>query len=573
MGGGPSRPILPIDPLFMDTGCTALTVDNIVPTLTLDQAPFLFFYFQASTYHDMMGKLITKLNQFKPSDPNVAAKNENKHIYGPIYFLTAYEKATRMMHCYLYLPSMTPEGAPWPNYNFLGRTHRWMRRLVYGASYHVPVYTKCDKMFDYWGMYEKNPEYQYPSGFKYGCMTSDFFSRNGKSCQQSERAHMGMGIYDRDKKDLEYPQAYYHSYQINMNDTRLTNINKGPKALYWLQTHILSSNLDMLPGCSYSIISHNNKYILLLTNFGMVLFRNTYNINFIDFCVKKFAPIGLQPILIKWLGVWGEGTRMTIEDLNLNIYTTVNSSEILVFSEQIAKTGSSGPFTLVLDDDGRFRVYDVNNKDVISDKFRLDNENALSNNGGSENDGLDLYGEGDDSRGYDPIKDYMRRIINLKAYLRLKGYIINENQNNKNKKDNKDKTQNKTDNKKNNKKNKLHLPPYDSKVDYTKRYDDLLVYLKNMGLIRQSAVDHWRDDVKAAQHIAAKNHQVKDPNVQKRPKPSELLKSDNYNKNTSETPQERATRIQNEAKARSDADAANEKKRQEAEDPSPKEEA
>ena len=103
----------------------------------------------------------------------------------------------------------------------------------------------------------------YGYGLKQGCVTNNF---DKNSCQQTDAVHKGMGIYRDELNSKAYPAIYFTTYQLNITDKRIsTLINKN--SFTNLQKNILVENVDMYPGCSYMLISPNQKYYLALNRF------------------------------------------------------------------------------------------------------------------------------------------------------------------------------------------------------------------------------------------------------------------------------------------------------------------
>lgn len=434
-------------------------------------------------------------------------------LYGPIYMLASYDPVADRLKCYLYFPSMTIDGYPWPNYGFLSMSHRWMRRILYGPSYSFIPYTQCKRMFDRFpnGQPARTP---YGFGFMYGCSIENP-GDSDESCMQSDSAHRGMGIYDKNKSLDEYPNAYYHSYQLDMNDPRISRyINwKSDKNTTTMNIGVLATNLEVLPGCAYALVSPNNKYFFVLGESTIALFRNPQNIDLNKNCSQKLPLTGVVPInVIYFTGLYN--TRMYIEENYLNVYSAANPTDAssLMYSVMITSPASEGPFTLVLTNEGTFQVFDKNNVDVIDPRFK----NAMAKGlDGNTSINTDEYGNEIDYLGpYDAEADYRRRILNLKAYLKIRGYNVPRDDYNFDAKPDKPKT---------------HLPKYDllpvydGHKDYITRYTELLRYFVARGIMPKSALIDWIDETDSSVTRAGNKVSVGHDNTKT---------NDKHNKNT-----------------------------------------
>jgi len=112
-----------------------------------------------------------------------------------------------------------------------------------------------------------------------------------------------------------------------------------------------------------------------------------------------------------------------------------------VYSVKISKNTDGAPYTLFLDDAGNLITYDRNNKDVTDS---------------------DLNTDGTSGDKYNAREDFLRRILNLKAYLRLRGYLKDEST-----------IPEQTP----------KFPPYNPRLDYVTRIIKLLTYFYNAGRI------------------------------------------------------------------------------------------
>ena len=284
-----------------------------------------------------------------------------------------------------------------------------------------------------------------------------------------------------------YPAVYYHTYQIDtskpsfapyMNNAGFDN----------LQLNILVSDLDMYYGCNYMLISPNNRIMLNLNKNMFALFINSQSINTSKVIVKSqdrlnrnlelllqklnikrnFPPLKLPSqmqtdvsintldgafafpdlkkacydnpkltdglLILKKFNIKGNGNRYVIENKTLNVYTLDEGDiEDIGYSIEVVDTNSESqpPYALLLDNTGRLRVYDNNDKEVTSPKLTQafayngqPDENGLINiNQNKITDKNDIEQCFFNNEGYNAAKNYRCRLLNLIAYLQFKGLL------------------------------------------------------------------------------------------------------------------------------------------------------
>jgi hypothetical protein len=537
MGGHHSRPIYPIDPFFIDKGCVALLNNDLTQNNnTLQQAPFLWFNFTVTDYEQIIPHIQTTLQSIGQGS-----------VIAPIYLLTANNSEQKIMDCYLYLPNMNRDGNPMKSYTELGYANRWMRRILSGMTYGLKPYTSCKKMFDNDDMDGPDIHRKYAAGFMFGCTFDEDTTTKPHQCVQSNRAHGGMGIYNRSKTIDEYPLKYYHAYTLNVVDERISEyMTTNPAARSTLQTQILPAGLIMYAGCFYSIISQNNMFFLVLSDNALTLFYNYGNNDLINICSSHKRLRKVTPIQIMDFSDGFMNTRMEIEDNYLNIYSIVDPdtrTEKQVFSVMIASPKAKGPLSLVLNDNGQFEIYDNDGYNVTDPNFAYPNQSALGASG--VNDELGYY---------DPIADYRRRIRNLKAYFRLLGYYVPPDTDPAKLTSAKLTSQSQNEN--------LpefghtysgDIPPYDSKIDYIDRYTTLLRYLYSKGQITVEELNEWlleserESDAngRTTTNVKSALQSQKQTNSQSQSDPDDhtyLLGNKVYD-DSDETPEEKAVRL------------------------------
>jgi len=509
MGGKHSRPVYaPLDPLFQDVACVALTLSDYTNNI-LDKAPFHMEYFEircpsdnymqnntTSSYDGMLRELIARF-------ANLGVGN----VYGPVYFLTAYDKPRMVIACRLYFPSMAKTTLKFPlSKSYLGNAHLWMNHILFGMGINVRPYSSCQvrlgrKADAYIEKFSapppsqlfstplptkivgsKPPREKDPSqSFMHGCARLDI---KDKKCKQSKKVHRGMRLYNRSKASDEYPIAYYHAYRINLHDSRISQFTNSLSPPTLLR-NVLPSFLQLHPGCRYALISPNQKYFYILSGRAFTQFYNAGNEDYVGMCVARKRLRFAKALSIRRF-VGGFGTYLAIEDNVLNIYSKKlpNGDEFKVYSVKIAIDGAQGPLTMVLNDFGNLDVYDVNDKLVTDPAFGANKDAGAP-------PGPPIYmGATNDVNSYNAAEDMKRRILNLKAYLRMRGYIIPY-----------DTPSNSTASGTQSQSSETlasSLPSYSYKVDYRGRFEQLLAYLLKSGRISQ---DEYNSQMKEMQNM------------------------------------------------------------------------
>lgn len=516
MGNRRSRPAPPIyppnDPLFVEVGCTGLRQGEYT-SLRLDAAPFLYFKINTRNYDHLFRVIINILNIINPAnatnnklinsaiqsmlDPslytpayfnqlqregltgavgqtttsteqkpfkkpisNINNTTDSRHVFGPIYLLTAFNQSNNFIESYLYFPSMTKDMKPWNNYNTLGMNHAWMYSILYKYRYHP--YSSCNirlgkrlpnNIYNQLNDLKRknklkspqdlvndinNPKTAvtsssyitssqitraYEHGLKQGCVTKDF---ENNRCYQSDSVHRGMGIYRDGLNSRAYPSVYFTTYKLNLEDKRIKDLI-NTNSFTNLQRNVLVEGIDIYPGCSYMLISPNQKYFFSLGDISLILFYNTDAVDLYEFCFNQRTPKNKVPINGKIFQNC-KITRASIEGGYLNLYGISDfdeeSFEDLLFTLLLTKNLSYA-ISLVLTDTGELRVMNNNNEILntinISTGFKSSKTNIKNSNY--------LYQDR-----YNLEADYKRRLVNLIMYFKEKGlyrndpfYGINEN--------------------------------------------------------------------------------------------------------------------------------------------------
>jgi hypothetical protein len=287
-----------------------------------------------------------------------------------------------------------------------------------------------------------------------------------------------------------YPAVYFHTYQLDTSKPSFAPYMNS-KGFDNLQLNIMVSDMDMYYGCDYMLISPNSRVMFNLNKNSFALFINTKLINPSKVVISKnnrltnqlellmrklgmkinlknksppLPPIQTQIpsnpltgplayldlnkecydkprftdglLTLKKYNIKGTGNRYIIENTNLNVYALDEGDvEEIGFTIEIVNPNieSQPPYSLLLDDTGRLRVYDNNDKEVTSPKL----VQAFAYDGQPNPDGTDnlnratLFGDNNQdidtcynsNEPYNPGKNYRCRLLNLIAYLQYRGLL------------------------------------------------------------------------------------------------------------------------------------------------------
>jgi hypothetical protein len=349
-----------------------------------------------------------------------------------------------------------------------------------------------------------------PSNMIYGCRTL-----SSARCMQSDNTHKAMGIFRSGKKPSEYPSAYFHMYQVNQSDNRVSSYFASNTSSSLVQ-NILPEYLDMANGCHYILVSPNGNAVFGLGITRIGIYKKASSQQDMDSAIQQnvdsimqtyksmnFSQDKLDRIraaLTKYMqqntNICGVprypsferrfqgniGVRAIIEDNILNVYSkkTSTGDEFVVFSLPVAAENIAHPIALVLDDSGALSVYDRNNTQYVLIDANGNYTNPLQDGQGGTAGAW--FGNGElSSPGFDKAVDFRKRLYNLKVYLKLIDDIVNNQIGITNAA-----AFNPSDDLLTN------IGEYDENVDYVARYDALLEYLYNNGMIdHQTYSSHY----------------------------------------------------------------------------------
>jgi hypothetical protein len=292
-----------------------------------------------------------------------------------------------------------------------------------------------------------------------------------------------------------YPAAYFHTYQLDTSKPSFAPYMNS-RGFDNLQLNIMVSGIDMFYGCDYMLISPNSRVMLNLNKNFLALFINSKSINPSRVVVqntsrlnsqiealmrklgKNFNPRNIPPpppkqqsvpsnpltgplafadlskqcydkpkftdglLTLRKYNLKGTGMRYVIEGTSLNVYVVDDADvEDVGFTIEVVdpKTESQPPYAMLLDNTGRLRIYDNNDKEVTSPKLTQafsydgqpnpdgsDNDYAAGDiqnqlNGASDMDDMEHCYFGNEP--YDSVKSYRCRLLNLIAYLQFRGLL------------------------------------------------------------------------------------------------------------------------------------------------------
>jgi hypothetical protein len=395
MGNRKSRPAPPpIPDMYRIETCTGFTRDEYDKP-RLEMAPFLSYNLKAKDTKQLTEKIVETLTTLPIPDPanidgppiappppkkgpNGEHVDSQRVLVGPVYLFVAYDVEKQVINGWLFLPSMTKDGHAWPNYHFLGITHRWLWRLMYGPSYYIRhPQSSCDIRIG-------------DRALPMGCRTDESYR-----CLQSKKMHKRMKLYNRKKRRDAYPAIYYRVFRIDLNHERLRDFVHPYYNLPILYRNILSSGLEMYTGCRYMLVSPNQKHFLILGRASLTLFRNIGDEDIVTLCLTNRNPKFVVPVKRYYFYGFMK-TKLVIEDEKIRVYSElgVDVPEEVMFERRVVVPGTRAPLALVLHDDGSMVVYDYRNQIVST--FT-----------------------GDEEEEYDPVKDRKERMLQLIAYLKL----------------------------------------------------------------------------------------------------------------------------------------------------------
>jgi hypothetical protein len=357
-------------------------------------------------------------------------KAEDFKFLGPIYLFVANHNKPKVctIEAYLYFPTMTKDIRPAPNYDFIGKSHRWMHRVVNDEYYDMSTQGGCKNIC--MGAPQQKQKLKGEDYFiACGCVSED----TQKKCPETN--------YKR-KKPGPPIKNYFVIYRVNMSHVMFKRFF-SPDSPDTLLLNILPSNWDLFPGCKYTLRSRNEMVFTRLESYDIpvpgttsgrtqlvvpggrfgVFINGGEDLN--DLCKKRKKPA--KATLAMSIDHVGKPRRMVFEGGYLTIYASEDpksSKEDVAWTVQAAQENAAAPLALVLLDDGRIDVFDRDNKSVVDTKFVSFIQDKTGNL--AKTLPPELQPLEDESDEYDPEKDFQARLENLKEYLRARKLLIEE---------------------------------------------------------------------------------------------------------------------------------------------------
>jgi len=322
--------------------------------------------------------------------PATAAAAAPPALHGPFIALLANNNYSRRLEVLLYAPSHRSNGRVQPNRNALAIGHRWVRRLLVGTPYKIddPRYYSRDGSVSHVRTCFGSSESRRDTG---ACTTEDTYIACGcigPGCSPKTKyssANMKRATFN----DI------YVAYEVRLDHSDIASlVTGGPRTLL---RNMLPYNTEMYPRPSQTLYSENGAYAATLSG-------GTFRVN--------GTTILKGP---------GNATQLMLSTQTLSLETDQGGFDPL----RVAHRGSA-PFTLVLENDGRLRVYDYSNSDVTAPELELRSKGIYEITPEAIKSILEAEDAGDDW-GWDANADYRDRIENLLNYLRLRDLLKNYN--------------------------------------------------------------------------------------------------------------------------------------------------
>jgi len=317
-------------------------------------------------------------------------------LHGPFIALLANDNSLGKIHVVLYAPSHSRDGLVQPNYDALGRAHRWLYRLLTANAYTIanPLFSSTNGSLSHVRTCIGAREETRDTG---ACSTLTTYSACG--C-------IGPGCSPRFKfpgnAKLQKAQqvAIYVAYEIRLDYPALAGyVSRDAGSPRALLRNILPSVGELRAGMAGALVSPNGAYAALLTARG---------------------GLRVNGVLVVPCPSGRVAGSVTVDDKSLVLQTEAGDA---VTEVQIAEGDVKGPASLVLKNNGQLAVYDSTNKEVSSPAVRKMNE-AIRDDDPTAGDNDFGYG-GDEEGAWDPVADYRRRIANLVSYLQFRNLLFN----------------------------------------------------------------------------------------------------------------------------------------------------
>ena len=319
-------------------------------------------------------------------------------LHGPFVALLANDNSSKSISVVLYAPSHSRDGLVQPNYDALGRAHRWLFRLMTGPAYKIddPRFFSTNGSLSHVRTCLGAPETTRDTG---ACETTTTYVAcgciGGSGCSPRFK-YRSANLKRAQQTDI------YVAYEIRLDHPAIAGlVSRAANSPRALLRNTLPESAEMRQGMAGALVSPNGAYAALITARGGLR-------------VNGVVVLPCPPGRI--------AGSVTIDGKNLALQT-VGGDPI---AEMVVAEGSNvkSPVTLVLKSNGQFAVYDAANADVtsaavegVNAAIREDDPTA----GRSDGSGYD----GDSPDDWDPVADYRWRIEGLLNWLRARDLLYN----------------------------------------------------------------------------------------------------------------------------------------------------
>ena len=318
-------------------------------------------------------------------------------LHGPFIALLANDNSRGRIHVVLYAPSHSRDGLVQPNYDALGRAHRWLFRLMTGPAYKIddPRFFSTNGSLSHVRTCLGAPEETRDTA---ACSTTTTYVAcgciGGSGCSPRPK-YRSANLQRALQTDI------YVAYEIRLDHPAIAGlVSRAANSPRALLRNTLPESAEMRQGMSGALVSPNGAYAALITARGGLRLNGT---------VVLPCPPGRI------------AGSVTIDGKNLALQTVGGDP---IAEMQVAEGNVKSPVTLVLKSNGQFAVYDAANADVtsaavegVNAAIREDDPTA----GRSDGSGYD----GDSLDDWDPVADYRSRIEGLLNWLRARDLLSN----------------------------------------------------------------------------------------------------------------------------------------------------
>jgi hypothetical protein len=428
-------------------------------------------------------KVSMGLPSLRPPKEQSGGEREPYKFMGPAYIFVANDHERKSyVEAFLYFPSMTKDARPAPNFDFMGKCHRWLQRMIFDPMYNAAGTEGCG--LSCFGTQDRRvitrpgqtkyltlkffkKRIRIPIGYRQelanvyympcGCRSDNLNQCPIPPPEPKKKKKKGLVTIKKKKpkkKERKHPGPpkvnFYVAYRINLNHPSCKPYF-SPDSSHELSLNILPSNWDMYAGCKYNLISNNRQYFLkletayvpipgtkkttkgkkqigkkrkpaqetqLYTMGGRMGLYRNNGENLVELCAKGQKP--KRASLIYQGTHKGSPRRLVLEGGVLTIYAAVDKQS----------TDDSVAWTMRVANEGAEEplalvVLDNGQMDV----FDKNNKSVVSDEfrrfleKGMNDQKRDL-GVSDYDEEYDPAKDYARRLQHLIDWLRARRLLF-----------------------------------------------------------------------------------------------------------------------------------------------------